>query len=199
MCNCENTLACSCGSLITTNKGNKGDTGSQGPQGIPGENGSNGMLDWETYDISCWVSNGITNAESTNDEISQDFIDAFCEMYQRVNVEITANNDYTFTNKNEVVYINPVLNDIFFPSVTVTITSATNGTATVDVDNHTVIFTPATDFVGTATIVYKITDANGNFASATIYVTVNDVASTEQIETTIENTLITLLQRALVS
>ena len=77
MCNCENTLACSCGSLITTNKGNKGDTGSQGPQGIPGENGSNGMLDWETYDISCWVSNGITNAESTNDEISQDFIDAF--------------------------------------------------------------------------------------------------------------------------
>ena len=40
MCNCENTLACSCGSLITTNKGNKGDTGSQGPQGIPGENGS---------------------------------------------------------------------------------------------------------------------------------------------------------------
>lgn len=194
MCNCENTLACSCGSLITTNKGNKGDTGTQGPQGIPGENGADGMLDWETYDISCWVSNGITNAESTNDEISQDFIDAFCEMYQRVNIEITANNDYTFTNKNEVVYINPILNDIFFPSVTVTITSATNGTATVDVDNHTVIFTPATDFVGTATIVYKITDSNGNFASAAIYVTVNDVASTEQIETTIENTLITLLQ-----
>jgi len=191
MCTCNNNSSCSCGSLITTSKGNTGATGPQGPQGNAGTNGTNGVLDWGDYDLSCWVSNGITEGDATNDEITQDFIDAFCAVHQVTTNAISATDDYVFTDKNTVLNINPITNDLFFPTVTITLGTVVNGTATVS--GNTIIFTPATNFVGTAVIPYTITDADSDTSSANVYVNVIDALTTEAIETTVENTLITLL------
>jgi len=191
MCTCNNNSSCSCGSLITTSKGNTGATGPQGPQGNAGTNGTNGVLDWGDYDLSCWVSNGITEGDATNDEITQDFIDAFCAVHQVTTNAISATDDYVFTDKNTVLNINPITNDLFFPTVTITLGTVVNGTATVS--GNTIIFTPATDFVGTAVIPYTITDTDSDTSSANVYVNVIDALTTEAIETTVENTLITLL------
>jgi hypothetical protein len=191
MCTCNNNSSCSCGSLITTSKGNTGATGPQGPQGNAGTNGTNGVLDWGDYDLSCWVSNGITEGDATNDEITQDFIDAFCAVHQVTTNAISATDDYVFTDKNTVLNINPITNDLFFPTVTITLGTVVNGTATVS--GNTIIFTPATNFVGTAVIPYTITDADSDTSSANVYVNVIGALTTEAIETTVENTLITLL------
>lgn len=193
MCTCNNNSSCSCGSLITTSKGNTGATGAQGPQGNAGTNGTNGVLDWGEYDLSCWVSSNITQEEATNDEITQDFIDAFCQVHQIATNAISASNDYVFTDKNTNLVINPIINDLYFPAIVVTLGTVVNGTATVGVDNHTITFVPTADFVGTAVIPYTITDENSNTSSATIYIDVKEALTTESIETTVENTLITLL------
>lgn len=193
MCTCNNNSSCSCGSLITTSKGNTGPTGATGATGATGPAGEDGVINWTDFDIDCWVSQNITEGDATNDEITQDFIDAFCNVYQKVNTAISAVDDYAYTDKNVTVNINPTTNDFYFPTVTVTIDSDTNGTATVDVDNHTVIFVPTTDFVGTGIVEYTITDTNSNSASAKIYIEVRDTPTTEEIEDTVLTTLITLL------
>jgi large repetitive protein len=52
--------------------------------------------------------------------------------------------------------------------------SATNGTAVVNTDG-TITFTPAKDFIGTATVTYRITDGNGGFSTATAVITIGAV------------------------
>src|SRR5438132_1445274 len=58
--------------------------------------------------------------------------------------------------------------------LTITSVSATNGTAVI-VGGTNVLFTPATNFNGTATIGYSISDGNGGTASALITVTVSGI------------------------
>src|SRR5438445_766333 len=64
--------------------------------------------------------------------------------------------------------------DVDGDSLTITSVSATNGTAVI-VGGTNVLFTPAANFNGTATIGYSISDGNGGTASALITVTVSPV------------------------
>src|SRR5204862_451580 len=81
-------------------------------------------------------------------------------------------NDFTNTVEDVAVTIQPLDNDSDPDGDTLTITtvSPTNGTASISGAN--VVFTPATNFFGTATIGYSISDGNGGSASALITVTV---------------------------
>src|SRR5207247_2490871 len=81
-------------------------------------------------------------------------------------------NDFTNTVEDVAVTIQPLDNDSDPDGDTLTITtvSPTNGTASISGAN--VVFTPATNFFGTATIGYTISDGNGGSASALITVTV---------------------------
>src|SRR5207245_11762633 len=62
--------------------------------------------------------------------------------------------------------------DVDGDSLTITSVSPTNGTAVI-VGGTNVLFTPAANFNGTATIGYSISDGNGGTASALITVTVS--------------------------
>src|SRR5205809_319091 len=61
--------------------------------------------------------------------------------------------------------------DLDGDSLTISLVTATNGTAVI-VGGTNVLFTPATNFNGTGTIGYTISDGNGGTASALITVTV---------------------------
>src|SRR6266498_4289885 len=84
-------------------------------------------------------------------------------------------NDFTNTLEDVSVTIQPLVNDSDVDGDTLTITtvSPTNGTASIVGTN--VVFTPAANFTGTATIGYSISDGNGGTASALITVTVSAV------------------------
>src|SRR5207245_5598992 len=72
--------------------------------------------------------------------------------------------------------------DAYDHSLTITSATATNGTVVI-VGATNLLFTPAPDFNGTATITYTISDGNGGNASATVTVTVtpvNDAPRTEK-------------------
>src|SRR5207244_1243798 len=81
-------------------------------------------------------------------------------------------NDFTNTVEDVAVTIQPLVNDSDPDGDPLTITSVspTNGTANISGPN--VVFTPATNFNGTATIGYTISDGNAGSASALITVTV---------------------------
>ena len=72
----------------------------------------------------------------------------------------------------------PLANDLIYPpAVPATITAATSGSGTATIINSgaDVQFQPTTDFSGTATINYTITDALGGMSSSTILVSVTNV------------------------
>src|SRR6185369_17947180 len=79
---------------------------------------------------------------------------------------------FTNTVEDVSVTIRPLVNDSDpdGDSLTITSVSPTNGTASIAGTN--VVFTPATNFFGTATIGYSISDNHGGTASALITVTV---------------------------
>lgn len=185
MCNnCEEEL-------ITTSQGPQGP---QGPQGIPGINGVNGFLDWSNYDLSCWITEGITTLPQTNDEISQDFINAFCEVYQAINVTPKAVNDYRIMNQDTILYIQVIDNDRYYPDVNVTISiPPSNGIATIEADNKTIKYIPTPGFNGVEDFEYTITDTLGATSTAVITIQVQKVLTEQTIETTIINQLTTIL------
>lgn len=177
--------------LITTSQGPQGE---QGMQGEPGTNGTNGVLDWTNFDLSCWLAEGIIEAESSNDEITQSFIDSFCEVYQAVNIAPIAVNDYRTMNQDSIVYIQVINNDRYYPDVTVTIDVApSNGTATIESDNKTIKYIPNAGFVGVDDFDYTINDGDST-STATVSVTVEAVITQQTIEDTIITQLQTLLQ-----
>ncbi|MEO9592766.1 Ig-like domain-containing protein [Rhodopirellula bahusiensis] len=95
-----------------------------------------------------------------------------------VNDDPTANDDTATTVRNRAVTIDVLSNDSLGPAnenqtATVTVpTQPANGTVTVNANNE-LVFTPATDFVGTATITYQLSDGEST-DTATVDVTVND-------------------------
>ena len=178
--------------LITTSQGPQGE---QGIQGIPGTNGTNGVLDWNEFDLSCWVTEGIISNTEDNEVITQDFINTVCEMYQRVNANPVAVNDYRTIDQGTTAYIQVIDNDIYYPDVTVTIAVApSNGTATVEPDNKTIKYISNPTFVGIEDFDYTINDGV-NTSTATIKVTVTAVISQQ----TIQDTILTQLQFLLTS
>src|SRR5436190_1216110 len=92
-----------------------------------------------------------------------------------VNDPPVAVNDFTNTVEDVAVTIQALANDsdVDGDPLIITSVSPTNGTASIAGTN--VVFTPATNFVGTATIGYSISDGNGGTASALITVTVTPV------------------------
>src|SRR5438445_147170 len=93
-----------------------------------------------------------------------------------VNDAPVAVDDNASTAEDVPVTISPLDNDsdVEGPSPTIIRATATNGTAVI-VGGTNVLFTPATNFNGTATIGYSISDGNGGTASALITVTVSPV------------------------
>mgnify|MGYP000520625699 FL=1 len=178
--------------LITTSQGPQGE---QGIQGIPGTNGTNGVLDWGDFDLSCWLAEGIIEGTPDDDEITQSFIDAFCEIYQQTNITPIAVNDYRVMNQDSIIYIEVINNDRFYPDVIVTIDVApSNGTATIEGDNKTIKYIPNEGFIGVDDFDYTITDPNSNTSTATVSITVQEVISQQTIQNTVIEQLITLLQ-----
>src|SRR5438128_4188769 len=93
-----------------------------------------------------------------------------------VNNAPVALDDTSYTAEDVPVTISPLDNDsdVDGDSLTITSVTATNGTAVI-VGGTNVLFTPATNFNGTATIGYTINDGNGGTTSALITVTVGAV------------------------
>jgi len=177
--------------LITTSQGPQGE---QGVQGTPGTNGTNGVLDWGDFDLSCWLAEGIIEGTPDNEEITQSFIDTFCDIYQAINVTPIAVNDYRTMDQDGIIYIEVINNDRFYPDVTVTIAVApSNGTATVEPDNKTIKYIPNEGFIGVDDFDYTINDGDST-STATVSVTVQEVISQQTIQNTVIEQLITLLQ-----
>ena len=89
-----------------------------------------------------------------------------------------AMDDSRGTSFNTPVDIEVLENDLNLQDEPITVTisvqsSATYGTATVNADN-TVTFTPATDYVGVATFIYRVADVDGDYDEATVTITVKE-------------------------
>ena len=93
-----------------------------------------------------------------------------------VNDAPVAVNDSVTTDEDTPVVIGVLGNDSDVDGDTLTVTSATspNGTVTINPDG-TLLFTPAANFNGPATITYTISDGNGGTATATVSVSVNAI------------------------
>src|SRR5205809_3134564 len=88
---------------------------------------------------------------------------------------LVAFNDFTNTVEDVSVTIQALVNDsdVDGDPLTITSVSPTNGTAIILPGSTNVLFTPATNFVGMATIGYSISDGQGGTASALITVTMS--------------------------
>ncbi len=95
-----------------------------------------------------------------------------------VNDAPVAVNDLAATPEDTATTVNVLANDSDLDGDTLTVTGATvpaaQGTVAVNPDG-TLLYTPATNFNGTATITYTISDGNGGSATATVTVTVTAV------------------------
>jgi hypothetical protein len=84
--------------------------------------------------------------------------------------------------------------DVDGDALSITAATATNGTVSIVGTN--LVFTPATNFNGTATVSYTISDGHGGTASANVSVTVTPVndppTAANDIATTAENTSVTI-------
>jgi uncharacterized repeat protein (TIGR01451 family) len=107
----------------------------------------------------------------------------------------TANNDTASTSKNVPVTIAPLGNDTDpdNDALTVISVSPTNGIASI-VGGTNVLFTPATNFLGAATVGYTITDGFGgtNFALITVTVTNRAPVANNDATNTVLNTAVTI-------
>ena len=94
-----------------------------------------------------------------------------------VNDDPVAVDDTATTDENTQVTIDVLANDTDVDGDTLTIKSATvpADQGTVDIVDNKVVFTPATDFVGDATITYVVQDGNGGEDTGEAVVTVNNV------------------------
>src|SRR5204863_312498 len=117
-----------------------------------------------------------------------------------VNDPPVAVNDFTNTVEDVSVTIQALANDsdVDGDPLIITSVSPTNGTASIAGTN--VVFTPAANFNGTATIGYSISDGNGGTASALITVTVSGAndppVSVNDFTNTVEDVSVTIQELA---
>lgn len=86
-------------------------------------------------------------------------------------------NDNVSTTQNTPVNINVLANDSDpenDPLTVVDVTNGVNGTLTINADN-TITYTPTPGFTGLTGFTYTVSDGNGNTASATVNITVNQI------------------------
>jgi len=90
-----------------------------------------------------------------------------------VNDAPVASDDTASTNEDTAVVINVLANDtdIDNDALSVSNVSATNGGAIVNGDGN-VVFTPAADYNGSATVAYTVTDGNGGSDNASVSVAI---------------------------
>jgi Bacterial Ig domain/MBG domain (YGX type)/Putative Ig domain len=86
-----------------------------------------------------------------------------------------AMNDSATTLEDTQVTIPVLLNDSDVESIVLTITTATPTNGTVNIVGTNLVFQPATNFNGTATIGYTVSDGQGGTASALVTITVTAV------------------------
>src|SRR5262249_6715730 len=93
--------------------------------------------------------------------------------------------DAATTQQNATVNINVLANDSDpdgDPLTVSIVTGPANGSATVGA-NGVIVYTPATGFIGTNTIVYSVSDGRGGTATATVTITVTQPQNTVGLET----------------
>ena len=99
-----------------------------------------------------------------------------CQINAAVFAPPVAKNDVSTTQINTAVSILATANDFFTSNPTITITTApSNGTAVVQPDGKTIIYTPGTGYTGVDTVGYTLTDANAQTSTAVWTITVNAV------------------------
>ena len=99
-----------------------------------------------------------------------------CTINAAVFAPPVAKNDVSTTLINTAVSILATANDFFTSNPTITVTTApSNGTAVVQPDGKTIIYTPGTGYTGVDTVGYTLTDANGQTSTAVWTITVNAV------------------------
>ena len=103
----------------------------------------------------------------------------------------TANDDTATTSEDTAKIINILSNDTDPDFDPLTVSSATAGNGSVVINgNGTITYTPATNFNGTDTIIYKISDGNGGVSTASVTVTimpVNDAPTTTGLGNLVDN------------
>ena len=115
-----------------------------------------------------------------------------------VNDAPDAVNDVAETDEETPVTIDVLANDTDVDGDDLTITAASVPTeqGTVDIVNNELVFTPAEDFFGEATISYSIEDGNGGTDVAEVTVTVNNInddpVAVDDIAETDEDTPVTI-------
>ena len=87
-----------------------------------------------------------------------------------------ARDDTATTPENTPVTIAPLANDSDVNGDLLTLTDAVTTNGTVSIVGTNLLFTPATNFIGTATITYTISDGKGGTASALVTVSVTPLA-----------------------
>ncbi len=135
--------------------------------------GSDGSFSYEPFDDF----NG-------NDSFTYTLSDGTTSVTGTVNITVTPINDAPvavddsdFTDEDTAVTTNVLANDSDIDGDVLTISSVTqgsNGTVVINADN-TITFTPASDFNGTDSYTYTISDGNGGSDTATVNITINAV------------------------
>lgn len=127
--------------------------------------------------LACLISKGMPNTGKNAQE--QFLLDSICDLLTAIEAQApVAANDYFTTPFETAINCLVTLNDFFASAVTVTITTPPlNGSATILGDGKTIRYTPNAAFVGSDSIIYKITDQQGATSSATLTIVVNPAAS----------------------
>lgn len=158
---CKN---CNCEKLITSQRG------PAGRDGADGMDGKDGVVDWKELNLECLENKNIVEPADSNDDISQKLVNFWCNTHEILyKAPIAYDNTYNVTYQTPLE-VNPTLNDDYSGMIVLTIdTQPLNGTVSVSTnDNKTIIYTPNSGFSGGDSLVYRITDSNGLYDTATI-------------------------------
>ncbi|MCA1732392.1 MAG: tandem-95 repeat protein, partial [Acidobacteria bacterium] len=119
-----------------------------------------------------------------DDSFTYTIVDAFGVTAEAtVDVNVTAVNDDPFADddegfldKNDSVRVSVLVNDSDVDGDFLSVESITEGAGngTVSIVGSEIEYTPVTDFVGTDSFTYTVTDGNGGSDSATVNITVNE-------------------------
>ncbi len=159
---------------------------------------SNGTLNLSTDGSFSYQANANFNGSDTfryqiNDGQGGTAIGDVALTINPVNDNPVANNDNAATTEETLVNIAVLTNDSDVENDTLTVdnnATAANGTATVNT-NNTIDYFPNTNFFGSDTLNYSISDGNGGSDSATVTITVqnanDDPVAVDDVATTTEN------------
>ena len=140
----------------------------------------------DSFEVTITDPNGETSTSTVNVNVAP------------VNDAPDAVNDVAETDEETTVTIDVLENDMDVDGDDLTITAASvpSEQGTVDIVNNELVYTPAEDFFGEATISYSITDGNGGTDVAEVTVTVNNVnddpVAVDDIAETDEDTPVTI-------